>query len=273
MFDEKENCCIRKEKIYISAFALETMQIVVEVGHFNVKESHIVKINAIDENSYLVFYLCAGDAILVDKDYFSLEAKTTLIKQMNKDYSLYLNECECYYALLKGNRIDEFLKGEQFILDMGFSKKSEIFFYSLFSSLDKYKRCDEYSIAASVLRLYSDKENYLSGFKDISKKQEIVEKALSFIEKNYQKDIGLVDISNASGYSEYYFLRIFKEVMRMTPYEYLIRKRLSQVKILLLTSDKTIEEIAYACGFKSDISLYKAFKNAYSITPREFKKM
>ena len=99
-----------------------------------------------------------------------------------------------------------------------------------------------------------------------------MDKAVSFIEQNYRRDIGLKDISEAGGYSEYYFLRVFKEVMRMTPYEYLIRKRLSQVKILLLSTGKTIEEIALECGFKSDISLYKAFKNMYSITPGEYKK-
>lgn len=273
MFNENGNEVIRREKIKLSDFTKENLHVAIEVGQFKTKESHIARIEAMEEEVYLVLYFIEGSGILVENEYTALETKSTLIRLCNQDFSIYLDQCEVYYALLQGNHIKEFLKEEIFLLDLCFSKKTEIFFYSLISSLDKYKMVDEFSISASVLRFYSDFTNYLKGFRELSGKQEIVEKALSFIEANYQAEISLSDISEASGYSEYYFLRIFKEVMRMTPYDYLIRRRLSQVKLLLLNSEKTIEEIALECGFKSDISLYKTFKNIYKITPREFKKM
>lgn len=273
MFNDKSNEIIRHDKIDISTFMRMNMQVVVEAGHFKTKESHIERIKAIPRDTYLVLFTIEGSAILVEDEYSAIETKATLIRLCDKDFSIYLDCCEIYYALLQGNKIREMLKKDRFILDFCFSKKTEIFFYSVFLSLDKYKVVDEFSICASVLRFYSDFTNFQNGFIDISGKQEIVEKALSFIEENFQNEIGLLDISSASGYSEYYFLRVFKEVMRITPYEYLIRRRLSQVKLLLLTTEKTIEEIALECGFKSDIALYKTFKNTYMITPREFKKM
>ena len=152
-------------------------------------------------------------------------------------FSIYLDEgCEVYAALLTGESIQGYIKQETILQDLRFHKKTEIFFHSVFQSLDKYHLVDEYSISSSVLRLYSDLHYQLHEAQPGSMKQEMVDKAVSFIEQNYRRDIGLKDISEAGGYSEYYFLRVFKEVMRMTPYEYLIRKRLSQVKILLLLS-------------------------------------
>ena len=58
----------------------------------------------------------------------------------------------------------------------------------------------------------------------------------------------------------------------MIPYEYLKRKRLVQVKELLLLIDKTIEEIALDCGIRFDIILCKVFMNTYSINSRDLKK-
>lgn len=274
MLLNEKNHILREENIELTAFAQTHMQMVKYVSHFTSIESHILHFYESSERQYLVLYLPQGTGILVkNRDYTALTGSCTLIQSYASEFSIYLDEgCEVYAALLTGESIQEYIKQETILQDLRFRKKTEIFFHSVFQSLDKYHLVDEYSISSSVLRLYSDIHYQLHKIQPGSMKQEMVDKAVSFIEQNYRMDIGLKDISEASGYSEYYFLRVFKEVMRMTPYEYLIRKRLSQVKILLLSSGKTIEEIALECGFKSDISLYKAFKNIYSITPGEYKK-
>lgn len=273
LLNEKHHI-VREENIELTAFAQTHMQMVSYVSHFTSMESHILRFHESMERQYLVLYLPQGTGILVKgRDYTALTDSCTLIQSCTPVFSIYLDKgCEAYAALLTGESIQEYIKQETILQDLRFRKKTEIFFHSVFQSLDKYHLVDEYSISSALLRLYSDIHNQLHEAQPGSIKQEMVDKAVSFIEQNYRMDIGLKDISEASGYSEYYFLRVFKEVMRMTPYEYLIRKRLSQVKILLLSSSKTIEEIALECGFKSDISLYKAFKNMYSITPGEYKK-
>ena len=269
MFLNDQNHMIREETIRLSEFAQAHMQMVCHISHFTSKKPHISHFYECSKLSYLILYLPQGTGILVKgKDYTALTGSCTLIQSMASLFSIYLDEgCEGYAALLRGEYIHEYIQEEMILQDLRFRKKTEIFFHSVFQSLDKYHLVDEYSISSSVLRLYSDIHNQLYEIQPGSAKQEMVDKAVSFIEQNYRRDISLRDISDVSGYSEYYFLRVFKEVMRMTPYEYLIRKRLSQVKILLLSTGKTIEEIALECGFKSDISLYKAFKNIYSITP------
>ncbi|MCR0569669.1 AraC family transcriptional regulator [[Clostridium] innocuum] len=274
VFSNGKNHILREETILPTEFAQAHMQMVKHIAHFTSIEAHILHFDECNDCRYLVLYLPQGTGILVKgRDYTALTGSCTLIQSCLSPFSIYLDVgCEVYAALLFGECIQEYVKAETILQDLRFRKKAEIFFHSVFQSLDKYHLVDEYSISSSVLRLYSDLHNQLQELQPGSIKQEMVDKAVSFIEQNYRKDIGLKDISEAGGYSEYYFLRVFKEVMRMTPYEYLIRKRLSQVKILLLSTGKTVEEIALECGFKSDISLYKAFKNIYSITPGEYKK-
>ena len=273
MFSKDNNVFIREEIIPTSLFAKENMQHVISAGHFKSFKSCIARHNEKKQETYLVFYLLGGNAIIVyNKEYYALQTNGTLIINSNQEFSIYLDGSEAYYAFVGGSKISEYIKEDFWIFDLRFSKKTEIFFYSIFSSLDKYEVLDEYSISSAILRIYSDIHIYLHEFRQKSGKQEDIQRAVSFIEENYQREITLMDISKESGYSEFYFLRLFKEAMMMTPYEYLKRKRLAQVKVLLLSTDKTIEEIALDCGFKSDISLYKAFKNTYSITPREYKK-
>lgn len=270
---EEKICLFRKEIIPISSFACDHMQIVEEVAHFKTIQPHILHFDKPKKNYYLILYVANGNALYAKKsDYQALLPNATLIQSYASEFSIYIDDCEVFYAYIHGESIQEYLKQEHMILDIRFRKKSEIFFHSVFLSLDKYDMLDEYSIASSVLRLYSDIYVTQNEMKQCSDKQEVINVAIAFMEQHYQKDIRLKDISAVTGYSEYYFLRIFKEIMHMTPYEYLVRKRLSQVKILLLSTHMTIEEIALECGFKSDISLYKTFKNIYSITPREYKK-
>ncbi|MCB7429929.1 AraC family transcriptional regulator, partial [Erysipelatoclostridium ramosum] len=87
--------------------------------------------------------------------------------------------------MLFGECIQEYVKAETILQDLRFRKKAEIFFHSVFQSLDKYHLVDEYSISSSVLRLYSDLHNQLQELQPGSIKQEMVDKAVSFIEQNY----------------------------------------------------------------------------------------
>lgn len=101
---------------------------------------------------------------------------------------------------------------------------------------------------------------------------EIIEKAKIFIENNYTHPISLKDIAQSVRYSPVYFHRAFKECVGMTPHEYLEEKRLEGAKLLLLTSDYSMNDIFEKCGFTSHSYFDYKFKKAYGITPSTFKK-
>lgn len=214
------------------------------------------------------------------KRHFLLESDYVLVKDLHlavqigqviaKDKFSYTNELEKEDCLIKGKK-SKVLEKDFYVLDSIAYKKVNYFFSSIYSSLTKYKTCDIYMNSSSVYRFYSD-VMHIDLDKD-NKKSLLVKRTIEYIENSFKEDISLDDICYHLGYSKYYVLHVFQDVMGLSVHDFIVRRRLTEVKTLLLDDTLTIEEIAQNCGFKSDIALYKTFKRVYSITPGQFKRM
>lgn len=99
-----------------------------------------------------------------------------------------------------------------------------------------------------------------------------LEKARVFIENNYAESIKLIDIAEFVNLSPVYFHKLFKNRYGESPTQYLMSIRLFKAKNLLLTTDYTMEEIAYACGFSSQSYFNYFFKMKVNISPLQFRK-
>ncbi len=100
------------------------------------------------------------------------------------------------------------------------------------------------------------------------KHPDAVEAAIAYMERNWSDGLlGLQRLADAVGLSKYHFARIFKEATGQSPGEYLRAMRMEQAMNLLRFSDLPVKEIAYQCGFNSDIHFCSMFKKRYGITP------
>lgn len=68
------------------------------------------------------------------------------------------------------------------------------------------------------------------------------------------------------------FRKRFKAAFRCSPAAYQLQHRLDCSKQMLLDSDKSIQEIAWACRFSDGFAYSKAFRNRYGISPSQFRK-
>ncbi len=97
-------------------------------------------------------------------------------------------------------------------------------------------------------------------------------RALEYIEQNYKNDIGGREIAECTGLSHDYVAKQFKNILSMTPSEYIRRFRVAKSMELLKTTSMTAAEISADVGF-GDISLYsRVFKQLIGITPTAFRK-
>lgn len=103
--------------------------------------------------------------------------------------------------------------------------------------------------------------------------KDIVEKVIDFMEKNIQKKLNLDKISKNIGYSKFYLNHIFTEYTGVTIHKYLQNRRLTIAAEELVTSDKTIMEIAYEAGYDSQQSFTHAFKQVYVYPPKLYRDM
>jgi AraC family transcriptional regulator len=97
-------------------------------------------------------------------------------------------------------------------------------------------------------------------------------KAVEFIEDNLKEDIAVADIAAAVSYSLYHFCRMFNRVIHHTPYDYLIRRRLSESARELVETDKKIIEIAFEYRFNSPETYSRAFKRMVGVRPYQWRK-
>jgi AraC family transcriptional regulator len=94
---------------------------------------------------------------------------------------------------------------------------------------------------------------------------------LDYIENNLKSELKLADLSKAAGYSEYHFLRVFRQATNLTPADYIRKRRLSEIAREISKNNRPISEIAFEYGFNSKENFTRAFKAEHNCLPTEYK--
>ena len=95
---------------------------------------------------------------------------------------------------------------------------------------------------------------------------------LCYNEENLTEDLSLEKLSALAGFSPIYFHNSFKSATGMTVREYVEEQRIKRAVNLLVSTDKSLTDIAYECGFSSQSYFSFAFKRRMKVTPREYAK-
>jgi transcriptional regulator GlxA family with amidase domain len=94
-----------------------------------------------------------------------------------------------------------------------------------------------------------------------------VENARAYIFENFAQNISLQQLAKHCLVSPFHFSRIFKTIMNISPHQYLAEVRLNHAKVLLTTTELSIADITYACGFNSPEHFATAYRQRYRINP------
>ncbi|MCW5703550.1 MAG: helix-turn-helix transcriptional regulator [Bradyrhizobium sp.] len=97
-----------------------------------------------------------------------------------------------------------------------------------------------------------------------------VESAL-WIDANSARPIALDDAAEQAGISPFHFLRLFSEVLGVTPHQYLVRSRLRHAARRLADDDSPITDIAYDVGFGDLSNFVRTFRRAAGTSPTKFR--
>ncbi|MEK5254777.1 AraC family transcriptional regulator [Paenibacillus sp. FSL F4-0125] len=99
----------------------------------------------------------------------------------------------------------------------------------------------------------------------------IMQEVLEYLDVNYMHSITLADAARQANMSLFYFSRFFKSISGMSYIAYLSNIRVNQAEQLLLTTDKSILEIALECGFTNIRTFNRVFKQIKQRTPSELR--
>lgn len=102
--------------------------------------------------------------------------------------------------------------------------------------------------------------------------EKTMQRVCDYIQNNHEKDLTLHALAKYAGFSPSHFHAMFKAYTGKTLREYVEQERLKKSIVLLVSTRKTLAEIAYECGFSSQSYFNYVFKKRMQKSPRAYVK-
>jgi AraC family transcriptional regulator len=96
--------------------------------------------------------------------------------------------------------------------------------------------------------------------------------AALWIDEHSHETIDLESTAREVGLSPFHFLRLFANVLGVTPHQYLVRSRLRHAARMLADDAGSITDIAFDVGFGDLSNFVRTFRRAAGVSPRGFRK-
>lgn len=123
---------------------------------------------------------------------------------------------------------------------------------------------DVIGIAGAMYRI-QQQEEYMRHFQELLP-------VVRHIEEHFAEPISMVTMTRLAGLSSTHFNRRFRQLLRMTPTEYLRAIRAQVAQRLLTTSSKGLAQIAEEVGYADQSHLTKRFREATGMTPAAYRR-
>ena len=98
-----------------------------------------------------------------------------------------------------------------------------------------------------------------------------IQKAMSYLQRNYKDEVHLQEVADFVGMSSASFSRFMKKRTGKNFVEYLNDLRLGFASQFLVNTNKTVSEICYECGYNNLSNFNRVFKQRKGVTPKVFR--
>ena len=122
------------------------------------------------------------------------------------------------------------------------------------------------ALAGLVLRLGERRKATAA----VKPEHRIVREAMEVIREDPARDISLDDLAAMAGRSSYSFLRLFRKTTGFPPHRWQIQCRLRLAR-RHIAEGMSLADTAFASGFCDQSHLHRRFRQAYGITPGQFR--
>lgn len=188
-------------------------------------------------------------------------------------YTRFPFKCYFLHIIVKsGSLYDTLLNLPDFIEVNDRSK-----YRNIFKQLNKYYGTpyenDEIILQSLVLELiYNLSRDVKKQFnnQNISSNYDLIENAVKYIKENLTNDLSLEAVSSHFNLSPIHFHNIFKVAVGSTLREYVEEQRIKKAVNMLISTELSLTDIAFECGFSSQSYFSFVFKRRMKTTPRSY---
>lgn len=100
-----------------------------------------------------------------------------------------------------------------------------------------------------------------------------IRNVINHINENIGEKIELDDLATVAKLKVHHFIRVFTKELRITPYQYILKRKIDVAKALLEETNQPICDIAFDLGFQAYSNFTAAFKRMNDMLPEEYRKL
>ena len=126
------------------------------------------------------------------------------------------------------------------------------------------------SLLAEIARMNRSSEE--ENIEEKGKTSNMIARSIDYISQYYMEDIRIGNLAKACHISETHFRRVFTSYMHMGPLEYINKVRIQTACEILKKTDESIADIAYKCGFTTNSTFNRNFRQMMGMSPAEWRK-
>ncbi len=108
---------------------------------------------------------------------------------------------------------------------------------------------------------------------ELNSQTQRIASVLQYIDWNLQKSLDVNSLSKISGWSRWQLQRVFSAHTGLNVAQYVRQLRLAIAAWRLLNSNDRQLDIALFCGFDSEVSFSRSFKQHFGCPPREYRQL
>ena len=145
-------------------------------------------------------------------------------------------------------------------------------FEKLFVEWEKGTTASQLEIGLTLHKMTATLGRQLLAGDESRSNRSMIEQIADYIRVHYAEPLTLDTLLEQIPISKSWFLRLFRQYMGTTPYNFLLSTRMTRAKELLVLTDFPIGEIARQVGFEDESNFSTRFSSMTGQSPQQYRK-
>ena len=258
--------------------------IVTSCGYYRVHSRPVVSTERpTGRRDYQLLYIAKG------KGHFYFDGKEQIITEGNmilyrpNEVQMYYyyapDKTEAYWVHFTGRHVESILDFYELpetenVFYTGTSPDYQWMYRRMIQELQLCRANYEELLSLMLRHIFIMINRYIvEGRKAGSDIQNEIERATHYFNENYNKPLNIDEYAESRHMSTCWFIRSFKQILKVTPMQYILSLRMANAQSLLETSEYNISEIAEAVGYDNPLYFSRLFHKHIGVSPTEYRKM